>query len=1183
MKVLSFALVVLAAGSGPAYADHAATRVAGDVAATAMHAKRMPADLAPAAQATGTRGPAPAGATAWIEQKVTASDGVSGDQLGWSVAMDGDWALLGAFQTAIEGDFARGAVYVFKRTDGVWTETQKLVASDGTTGTVFGTSVAIDGSTAVIGSEATVNGVQRSGAAYVFTESGGVWTETQKLVGDDSAAQDRFSVSVAIDGDTLLAASHVAAAGTTPSAGKVYVFTRSGGVWSQTAKLTASDAASGDLFGLFMALDGDTAIIGANGASVDGNGNQGAAYVFNGAGANWTETQKLVASDGPSGSDYFYFGSSVAIDGGTALIGARLADIDDDPNISGHGAVYVFRESGGVWTESQKLTASDAAGAEQFGSSVALDGDRAIVGAPYARINGQNWRGSAYVFTESGGSWTETQKFTASDGGAMNQYGWMVAARGDSFLVGAVRALGYQGAGYFYEPDVTWTVVPEAGPGGFIAPDTPQTVNDGDTASFTLEPDAGYHIESVGGTCGGELVDVVYTTAPITADCTVEANFAADTFTVTPEAGPGGFIAPDTPQTVNAGDTVMFGLEPDAGYHIDFVGGTCGGELIDVVYTTAPITADCTVEAHFAPDTFTVTPEAGPGGFIAPDTPQAVNAGDTVSFTLEPDAGFRIGKVGGTCGGELVDIVFTTKPVGADCTVEATFIADTAIVTPSAGPHGTIAPDTPQAVAGGTSVSFTVEADSGYLIDAVGGTCGGKLAGNVYTTAPVLADCTVEASFVLDESDIIFRGGFEPPPPVTEAWVARHDGFAAVDEGKAIAIDPTGAIYVAGYSVVVPGDNQYVTIKYAPDGTELWTAVWDDPAGRWDEAYGIAVDADGNAYVVGRSWGANGYFDAVTIKYDASGVEQWVRRSSIADYAKSIAVGPDGGIYVAGIQGIDTYVAIKYDADGNELWTRTYEDAFGAEPNVGNKLSVTPDGAIYLGGGVWSAEFGTDGIDYLLIRYDADGNEIWARRTYVDTAYALGIDMKTDAAGHVFMAGGSDDYRVLKFNADGDVLWDVSAGGIEGGAIAGLAIDAQGNVLAAGVLGCGNGIGCPSVVKFDKDGEIRWTATNAGASGLANAYNAVVVDAQGHAHVTGFLERPNSITRDMLTAEYTETGDELWVQIYEAPKNPIGDSEGLAIAIDGNGGTCVTGRSAGGVNETSTELDILTIKYASAP
>jgi hypothetical protein len=1183
MKVLSFALVVLAAGSGPAYADHAATRVAGDVAATAMHANRMPADLAPAAQATGTRGPAPAGATAWIEQKVTASDGVSGDQLGWSVAMDGDWALLGAFQTAIEGDFARGAVYVFKRTDGVWTETQKLVASDGTTGTVFGTSVAIDGSTAVIGSEATVNGVQRSGAAYVFTESGGVWTETQKLVGDDSAAQDRFSVSVAIDGDTLLAASHVAAAGTTPSAGKVYVFTRSGGVWSQTAKLTASDAASGDLFGLFMALDGDTAIIGANGASVDGNGNQGAAYVFNGAGANWTETQKLVASDGPSGSDYFYFGSSVAIDGGTALIGARLADIDDDPNISGHGAVYVFRESGGVWTESQKLTASDAAGAEQFGSSVALDGDRAIVGAPYARINGQNWRGSAYVFTESGGSWTETQKFTASDGGAMNQYGWMVAARGDSFLVGAVRALGYQGAGYFYEPDVTWTVVPEAGPGGFIAPDTPQTVNDGDTASFTLEPDAGYHIESVGGTCGGELVDIVYTTAPITADCTVEANFAADTFTVTPEAGPGGFIAPDTPQTVNAGDTVMFGLEPDAGYHIDFVGGTCGGELIDVVYTTAPITADCTVEAHFAPDTFTVTPEAGPGGFIAPDTPQAVNAGDTVSFTLEPDAGFRIGKVGGTCGGELVDIVFTTKPVGADCTVEATFIADTAIVTPSAGPHGTIAPDTPQAVAGGTSVSFTVEADSGYLIDAVGGTCGGKLAGNVYTTAPVLADCTVEASFVLDESDIIFRGGFEPPPPVTEAWVARHDGFAAVDEGKAIAIDPTGAIYVAGYSVVVPGDNQYVTIKYAPDGTELWTAVWDDPAGRWDEAYGIAVDADGNAYVVGRSWGANGYFDAVTIKYDASGVEQWVRRSSIADYAKSIAVGPDGGIYVAGIQGIDTYVAIKYDADGNELWTRTYEDAFGAEPNVGNKLSVTPDGAIYLGGGVWSAEFGTDGIDYLLIRYDADGNEIWARRTYVDTAYAFGIDMKADAAGHVFMAGGSDDYRVLKFNADGDVLWDVSAGGIEGGAIAGLAIDAQGNVLAAGVLGCGNGIGCASVVKFDKDGDVLWTATNAGTGGLLNVYSVVVVDAQGHAHVTGFLERPNSITRDLLTAEYTETGDELWTQTYEAPKNPIGDSEGLAIAIDGSGGTCVTGRSAGGVNETSTELDILTIKYASAP
>src|SRR5690606_40999375 len=135
----------------------------------------------------------------------------------------------------------------------------------------------------------------------------------------------------------------------------------------------------------------------------------------------------------------------------------------------------------------------------------------------------------------------------------------------------------------------------------------------------------------VGGTCGGELVDVVYTTAPITVDCTVEANFAVDTFAVTPEAGPGGFIAPDTPQTVNAGDTVSFTLEPDAGYHIDFVGGTCGGELVDVVYTTAPITVDCTVEAHTAVRPSPDTLEAGPRGVIDPDTPQTNKAGNTVS------------------------------------------------------------------------------------------------------------------------------------------------------------------------------------------------------------------------------------------------------------------------------------------------------------------------------------------------------------------------------------------------------------------------------------------------------------------------------------------------------------------------------------------------------------------------
>ncbi|MGA9340887.1 MAG: proprotein convertase P-domain-containing protein, partial [Rhodanobacteraceae bacterium] len=153
---------------------------------------------------------------------------------------------------------------------------------------------------------------------------------------------------------------------------------------------------------------------------------------------------------------------------------------------------------------------------------------------------------------------------------------------------------------------VTHTVMPSVGtPSGTIAPSTPQTVNDGDTTDFRLTPDSGFHIDTVGGTCGGALAGDVFTTDPVTADCTVIANFAADvvTRTVTPSVGtPSGTIAPSTPQTINDGDTTDFTLTPDSGFHIDTVGGTCGGTLAGNVFTTDPVTADCTVVANFAAD-----------------------------------------------------------------------------------------------------------------------------------------------------------------------------------------------------------------------------------------------------------------------------------------------------------------------------------------------------------------------------------------------------------------------------------------------------------------------------------------------------------------------------------------------------------------------------------------------------
>ncbi|WP_220484385.1 beta strand repeat-containing protein, partial [Dokdonella fugitiva] len=322
----------------------------------------------------------------------------------------------------------------------------------------------------------------------------------------------------------------------------------------------------------------------------------------------------------------------------------------------------------------------------------------------------------------------------------------------------------------------TYTVTPSvSGGNGTISPSTPQTVNHGATTSFTLTPNANFHVANVAGTCGGNLVGNTYTTNAVTADCTVIASFAIDTHVVTPSvSGGNGAIAPSTPQTVNHGATTSFTLTPNANYHIGSVTGTCGGNLAGNVYTTNAVTADCTVIASFAIDTHVVSPSvSGGNGAIAPSTPQTVNHGATTSFTLTPNANYHVASVTGTCGGNLAGNTYTTNAVTADCTVIASFAIDTHVVTPSvSGGNGAIAPSTPQTVNHGATTSFTLTPAANYHIGTVAGTCGGSLAGNVYTTNAVNADCTVIASFAIDTHTVTpsvsgGNGAIAPSTPQT--------------------------------------------------------------------------------------------------------------------------------------------------------------------------------------------------------------------------------------------------------------------------------------------------------------------------------------------------------------------------------------------------------------------------------
>jgi FG-GAP repeat len=327
------------------------------------------------------------------QQKLTASDAAFAARFGKSVAIDGDTIVVGAngANSGIgDGDkvpFA-GAAYVFVRSGDVWTQQQKLWASDPAGGEQFGESVAISGDTAVVGAPSDDDAGNNSGSAHVFVRSGTTWTEEQILTASDAAAGDSFGNSVAVSGNTAVMGAPGDSDGGDFS-GSAYVFVRAGTTWSQQDKLTASDAAELDLFGATIAVSGDTAVVGAL-KNTDQTSNSGSAYVFVRSGTTWSEQKQLKASD--SFKDDF-FGWSVAIDSDTVVVGAR--NTGDAGLLS--GAAYIFVRSGTSWSQQKKITASDAAERDTFGDSVGISGDTVVVGAS-GDDDGGDESGSAYVY-----------------------------------------------------------------------------------------------------------------------------------------------------------------------------------------------------------------------------------------------------------------------------------------------------------------------------------------------------------------------------------------------------------------------------------------------------------------------------------------------------------------------------------------------------------------------------------------------------------------------------------------------------------------------------------------------------------------------------------------------------------------------------------------------------------------
>ena len=383
-----------------------------------------------------------------------------------------------------------------------------------------------------------------------------------------------------------------------------------------------------------------------------------------------------------------------------------------------------------------------------------------------------------------------------------------------------------------------------------------------------------------------------------------------------------------------------------------------------------------------------------------------------------------------------------------------------------------------------------------------------------------------------DSIDNDCDGGIDDTDPgcaMAAAWSSRYNGpddddDAAVD----IAVDGFGNVYVTGRIYVGFWNSAYGTIKYDAVGNEIWTAHY-NPGTLFDSAKSLAVDDSGNVYVTGYSFGSDSSYDYATVKYDASGNELWVARydgpTSGSDQSYSLALDGLGYVYVTGYSDGDgtgnDYATIKYDENGNELWVARYNGPTNGDDEAAF-LALDDLGNVYVTGR--SEGIGT-GNDYATIKYDTDGNELWAARYYY-----FYLDLNDEATS--------------------------------------LVVDELGNVYVTGNVGGSRAF----TIKYDAYGILRWGALFSRTSYGVESAEAIALDDAGNVYVSGSSERYDT-GYDYRTIKYDPEGDQLWVALFNGPGN--GKDEAKGLVVDGPGNVYVTGYSTG----NGTGYDCTTIKY----
>jgi uncharacterized delta-60 repeat protein len=419
-------------------------------------------------------------------------------------------------------------------------------------------------------------------------------------------------------------------------------------------------------------------------------------------------------------------------------------------------------------------------------------------------------------------------------------------------------------------------------------------------------------------------------------------------------------------------------------------------------------------------------------------------------------------------------------------------------------------------------------------------------------------------------------------------WVQRYCGPSdSFDFLYSSAVDNSGNVIVTGYISSSSTHDDFATIKYNSAGVQQWVQIYNGPGNGDDIPYSLAVDGSGNIYVTGSSLGIGTNYDFATIKYNSSGIEQWVQRyngtGNTSDVPLSLSVEFNGNVYVTGYSSgaspysnVD-YTTIKYNSAGVQQWVQNYNGP-GNSYDYSHSLAIDSYGNAYVTG--YSYGIGT-GADYATIKYNSSGIQQWVQR-YNDSASSGDVAslVAVDSSGNVYVTGRIElnglveKYVTIKYSSSGTQQWvqSYNAPNVYDLAPLLVGVDNAENVFVVGsTYGTGTGTDY-TTIKYNSSGIQQWVQRYNGPISGDDYASSMAIDNMGNIYVTGY-SHGSGTGIDYATLKYNPSGIQQWVQRYNGPANDF--DEATSINVDSLGKVYVAGYSTG----IGTNYDFCTIKY----